>query len=204
MEDFYQELLEQKSDDEVLDFCRKKVIHGIPHVFSDNENDFYSFRKTIANQFNVPFHEVYVVGSAKLGFSPHKYKTFDYDSDIDVAIVSMSLFEQIMEDIRGYQMELRSCRRNVSERELKMYHQFLEYIALGWIRPDKLPISFQIKDLKNNWFDFFESISYGRSEVGNYKVAAGIYKSYYHLEMYLVNGMKELSISKKLQEYVGG
>lgn len=203
MEDFYQELMMQDSDNKILDFCRKKVIHGTPYIFDGKEDGFYAFRKMIANQFQVPFHEIYIVGSAKLGFSPHKQKEFDLNSDVDVAVVSSALFDQIMEVIRGYQMELRGARRKVSESEINLYHQFLEYVAIGWIRPDKLPLSFQISELKNNWFEFFDSISYGRSEVGNYKVAAGVYKSYHHLEMYLVSGMKELRISKVLKESTG-
>ncbi|EGG93512.1 hypothetical protein IMCC1989_1134 [gamma proteobacterium IMCC1989] len=202
MEEFYRELIQQDTDELVLDFCRKKVIHGTPFIFSGREEDFYSFRKLVANQFKVPFHEVYIVGSAKLGFSPHKGRMFDLNSDVDIAIVSGLLFDQIMEIIRGYQMELRNSKRNVSENELGLYHQFLEYVALGWIRPDKLPLSFQIGDLKGKWFEFFESISYGRSVAGNYKVAAGAFKSYHHLEMYLVSGMKDLKTSKILMESV--
>lgn len=71
-----------------------------------------------------------------------------------MAIVSKDLFDQVMETIRGYQMELRSSRRKITERELNLYHQFLEYVALGWIRPDKLPLSFQVSNLKNKWFEF--------------------------------------------------
>lgn len=204
MDKFYSDLLRHDTDVRVLDFCRKRVIHGTPYIFYEREDDYYSFRKSIANHFDVPFHEIYIVGSAKLGFSPHKQKFFDLDSDIDVAIVSGALFDQVMEFIRKYQSELRSSRRSVSERELEMYHQFLEYVALGWIRPDKLPLSFQIRDLKNEWFEFFESISYGRSEVGNYKVAAGVFKSYHHLEMYLLSGMKDLRKSKTIKESTNG
>lgn len=204
MEEFYQDLLEQNGDNKVLDFCRKRVIHGTPHIFYGKEDEYYFFRKSIAIQFNVPFHEIYIVGSAKLGFSPHKQKEFDLDSDVDVAIVSGTLFDQVMELIRRYQMELRGSRRKVSENELEMYHQFLEYVALGWIRPDKLPLSFQIRDLKDKWFEFFESISYGRSEIGNYKVAAGVFKSYHYLEMYLLSGMKDLRNSIVIKDSVNG
>lgn len=200
MEDFVEELLLQTSDDLLLDFCRRKVIHGSPFVFNGDDDAFYFFRKRISNQYSVPFHEIYIVGSAKLGFSPHKGTDFDLDSDIDVAIVSEKLFDEIMESIRTYQMELRKAKNSITERELNLYHDFLEYVAMGWIRPDKLPLSFQIRELKDNWFDFFRDISYGQSEVGNYKVAAGIFKSYHHLEMYLLSGMKELKTAKGLGE----
>lgn len=198
MEEFFNALIEQTSDEKLLDFCRRRVIHGTPYVFHGRENEYYSFRKSIADHFKVHFHEIYIVGSAKLGFSPRKESEFDYDSDIDVAIISRRLFDDIMESIRSYQMELRNSRRAVTEKELGIYHEFLEYVAMGWIRPDKLPHSFHIKDLKNNWFDFFNSISNGKSEVGNYKVAAGVFKSYHHLEMYQSSDLKVILNSKSM------
>jgi hypothetical protein len=200
MESFYQDLQKQSSEKHLLDFCRKRVIHGTPYVFERREDDYYEFRKRISEKFEVSFHEVYITGSAKLGFSYHKDKYFDLDSDIDVAIISSELFEKIMESIRKYQMDLRQARKSITGRELKMYHDFLEYVAIGWIRPDKLPLSFQIKELKNDWFEFFKSISNGKSEVGNYKVNAGVFKNYFHLESYLVNGMAEVRNSLNVGE----
>ena len=98
--------------------------------------------------------------------------------------------------IADYQMQFRKNRTVVRDRELKMYHEFLEYVALGWIRPDKLPISFQMRAFKDDWFDFFRSISNGKSEVGNYQVNAGIFKSYDHLENYTLSGVKDLKRRK--------
>ena len=92
--------------------------------------------------------------------------------------------EEILESIRCYQMKLRKAERSVDEYELQMYHKFLEYVAIGWIRPDQLSLSFQVQDLKNDWFEFFKSISYNQSEVGNYKVSAGVFKSYFHDKQY--------------------
>lgn len=179
------------TDKSLVDLCRRTVLHGTPSVFSGREDDFYSFRKNIAEKFDVSFHEVYIVGSAKLGFSPFKnYKPFDLDSDIDVSIVSRSLFDRFLDEIFRFQMEYRASRKSVTTAEVKLYHQFLEYIALGWMRPDKLPLSFQINDLKTDWFKFFNSMSYGKSEVGNYKVNAGVFKDYRHLEAYTVSGIK--------------
>jgi len=164
-------------------------------VFEGAEDAYYEFRKRIARKFDINFHEVFITGSAKLGFSPHQRKPFDLDSDIDVAIISAELFERIMQSIHGYQMQLRENRRAVHENELGMYHQFLEYGAIGWMRPDKLPTSFRVQEMKREWFDFFKSISYGKSEVGNYKVTAGAFKSYSHLEQYIMSGLRSLRSS---------
>lgn len=200
LNEFYIELETLNDKEKLLDFCRKYVLHGTPFVFKHKDDDFYEFRKRIANNFLIPFHEVYITGSGKLGFSPFKNKIFDYDSDIDVAIISPILFKNIMKGIARYQMQFRNNRTVVRERELKMYHEFLEYVAIGWIRPDKLPISFQMQAVKNNWFDFFQNISYGKSEVGNYKVNAGVFQTHTHLEDYIFSGLKDLHKSCMLRK----
>ena len=200
LEEFNNELEAKDSEESILDFCRKYVLHGTPFVFKNRDDQFYDFRKRIADHFNIPFYEVYITGSAKLGFSPFKDKIFDYDSDIDVALISPKLFDEIMKNIAQYQMQFRKSRAVVRETELNMYHQFLEYTALGWIRPDKLPISFQMKTFKNDWFDFFRNISNGKSEVGNYRVSAGVFKSYAHLEEYALSNLIDIKKSKYLKE----
>jgi hypothetical protein len=192
MQEFLKALAEANSEESLLDFCRRRSLHGTPYVFAGNEDAYYNFRKRIAEKFSINFHEVFITGSGKLGFSPRKKKLFDYDSDIDVAIVSSDLYEQIMSYIQNYQMELRENRRAVSDRELDGYHKFLEYGAIGWMRPDLLPTSFRVKEIKEDWFDFFDSISHGRCEIGNYKVTAGAFKSYAHLEQYTLSGLRSI------------
>lgn len=103
--------------------------------------------------------------------------------------------------INKFQLDYRDARNIPHETEIRKYHDFLEYTALGWIRPDKLPVSFQMRSLKNQWFDFFESLSYGRSEVGNYKVSGGIFKTYEHYEKYIVSGFSNLKKSIEISRY---
>lgn len=198
--DFLVQLKDSGDGDKLLEVCRRHLLHGTPHVFVGREGEFFDFRRRIADKFHVGFHEVFVVGSAKLGFSPYKEKEFDLDSDIDVVIVSDKLFDDFSDQIRIYQGELRRSRRAVSTRELNTYHEFLEYAALGWIRPDKMPLSFTFSSVKDDWFKFFRSISNGKSEVGNFKVAAGIFKSYSHLESYLLEGLIEVYEALRVKE----
>lgn len=197
MDEFLTSLSQIVDDDALLDFCRRRSLHGTPAIFDGNEDAYYGFRKRISNKFGINFHEVFITGSAKLGFSPYKKKPFDYESDIDVAIISIDVYDRIMSSIQDYQMELRENRKAVSYDEIKGYHKFLEYGAIGWMRPDLLPTSFRVDELKSDWFGFFDSISYGKSEVGNYRVTAGAFKSYSHLERYTLSGLR--SLKTKLQ-----
>ncbi|WEP47716.1 hypothetical protein NNQ27_22795 (plasmid) [Cronobacter dublinensis subsp. infanticibi] len=196
---FYNEMNRLTCDDDFIDFTRKKITHGTPHVFHGREDDYYNFRKEIAQKYKSSFHDIHITGSAKLGFSYFKVKEFSFDSDIDTAIVSSSSFDYIMDFIYEFQMLLKRKRLTVTEDELNSYHDFLEYIALGWIRPDLLPKIFNTKSLRDNWFSFFHGLSYGKSTVGNYKVTAGIFKSYEHLEKYTINSL-QLSLRKNSQK----
>lgn len=193
IDDFLRELNQTTNNESLQDFCRKKVLHGIPHVFINREDDYYNFRKEISNQFDISFHEVFITGSGKLGFSPFKNTIFNLDSDIDVALISNKLFDNIMQIISNFQIRLREKKSILTQKDQKKYHIFLEYIALGWIRPDLLPIEWQVtNNLKTQWFDFFESLSHGKSSVGNYKVSAGIFKNHNSFERYTISGFNQI------------
>ena len=72
----------------------------------------------------------------------------------------------------------------MTQEELYSYNIFLQYLIKGWMRPDKLPTKLQLLSMKKEWFEFFKSISYGKSSVGNFKVNGGLFKNYQYMEMY--------------------
>jgi hypothetical protein len=191
-EEFNGTLLLADNPQKRLQFVQKNLFHGTPYVFANRENEYFDFRIKIANKFKIGFHEVFIVGSAKLGFSCYKPTDFSYDSDIDVVLVNEKLFEDFYFKITEYQYQLDRQYKTVDLRELKIYSDFLRYLVKGWMRPDKLPTSFQVNLLKEEWFDFFKSLSYGNSEVGNYKVAAGLFKNYSYLEKYYTRSMEDI------------
>jgi predicted nucleotidyltransferase len=191
-EEFNKALMALSSKEEVLIFARKQIIHGIPFVFNERQDHYFDFRNRISTEYKIGYYEVYVVGSAKLGFSFIKNTNFNMESDIDVAIVNENLFDYFLTKISEFQYQLDKARKPFYGDERDKYSKFLEYIAKGWMRPDLLPISFGIKELKDDWFNFFRSISYNATEVGNHKVNAGLYKNYSYLERYYVNNLVEI------------
>lgn len=192
LENFRMEILEADTSQKKLLFVQKFLFHGIPAVFKNKEEAYFEFRNRIANKFGVGFHEVFIVGSAKLGFSYYKGTEFNYNSDIDVVIVNEKLFEDFYFKIAEYQYQMDQQIKTVDLNETKTYTLFLRYLVKGWMRPDKLPTSFQIDLLKTEWFDFFKSISYNQSEVGNYKVSAGLFKNYEYLEKYYTKSVENV------------
>lgn len=188
----FQALIQQvKEDDAILHLARKYMLHGIPYVFCNNENAYYDFRNRIADHFEISYRDVYIVGSAKLGFSYFRGTPFTLDSDIDVAIVNAALFESYMKCICEFQYEYNKTVRLTYD-EYKKYNKFLSYLAKGWFRADKLPHKDILGEMQDKWFDYFRTLSYGNSEVGNYEVTCGLYKGYFYLEKYITNSIKQL------------
>lgn len=191
MEEFNHLLLETNSEADMLHFIKKYLFHGTPYIFQGREHEYFEFRNRIADNFDIGFHEVFIVGSAKFGFSYLKKTLFNYDSDVDVVIVNEKLFDDYYSKICDYQYQLDRMYKSIDLKEKSTYSGFLRYLVKGWMRPDKLPTSFKADLLKNEWFDFFESISYNKSQVGNYKVAGVLYKNYIYLEKYYLRNMEE-------------
>jgi predicted nucleotidyltransferase len=164
---------------------QKYIIHGTPYIFKDNENKYFDLKHEIATNFNEHFECVRMIGSAKLGFSiaPRKlWRSFSDESDIDIAIISQSIFEQFWIDLYDFNISLTSR----TEKEQKSYRDFLEYLFKGWLRPDLFPFKYL---RKNEWFDFFKSISY---KYGYQKIACAIYYSDDFFEKYHTLNIKNL------------
>lgn len=189
LQNFLDDLKTAVPKGDVGGFSQRTLLHGTPYVFSGREAEYYAFKRRLCDQLDILHTDIFIVGSAKLGFSPIKRTLFTADSDVDVAIVSQALFDRIFELVSTFQYALRSQSVTLGPRQAKGYHRFLCHLVMGWARPDLLPQHGACIDFKSSWFDFFTAISHGRSEVGNYAVSAGVFKSHAHLERYTIDSM---------------
>lgn len=191
IEEFQEKVDNTKTDDELLFITRKYIFHGIPFVFQDREDDYYDFRNEIANNFKIDYRDVIIVGSAKLGYSWFKRTPFSHESDIDVALINTQLFDKFHRSICDFQYKIRHGQIRLTSDEQAEYNKLLRYMAIGWLRPDKIPYQLEYIGRKS-WFDFFNSISYGKRPVGDYKVNAGLFKNNFFFEKYYVNALKSI------------
>jgi len=153
---------------------RKHITFGDCYIL--NHDKHFYLKSHVADHFEIHPNEVLIIGSAKLGFSiaqNKRYRHFSDRSDIDVAIVSARLFDEIWQQVFDYWNDVRYWP----------YEEvFKSNLFRGWIRPDKLPRSEQFP-LQKDWWDFFQEVT--RSGVhGSYKVSARLYKSWHYLETY--------------------
>jgi len=192
IDEFRKELLGTAQDVQLLEFTQRHMLHGTPFVFHDREGDYYNFKRRLCGEFDVTHTEIFIVGSAKLGFSPHKGTLFSLDSDIDLAIVSEDFFSRTSELAAQLEFRIRSQTAFLQQHHWTDYHRYLRYLVIGWMRPDLLPLVDPCVEFKSNWFSFFEEISYGKSEVGNYKVSAGVFRSQRDLERYTLESVSKI------------
>ena len=182
------------------DFISVNILNPIPKVFKGSSKNYLAFRERIAKKFNVDPNHIFLVGSSSMGFSYHKSgKLFDSDSDIDVAIVDEALFEEYSEILSTYHYDIIYHRVPQTRSQQTRYNTFLGYYAVGWLRPDKGTDIMNRHPRVNDWWEYFKSISYNRSEIGDHKVSAGIYKSKKYLLKYqrlnLINLRKSIITS---------
>jgi hypothetical protein len=159
-----------------VEMVSRFVTLGDPVVLSSNEHA--ELKIKISKHFDVHPTSVYVVGSAKLGFSiaPGKrWRVFGETSDIDVAIVSNVLYTNIWHEISSL------LSRDPFIRWPKKA-KYAEYQLHGWMRPDLLPTS-QALQRAGNWFKFFRQLT-AEGCCGPYKISAGLYYDMYFLEQY--------------------
>ena len=170
-----------------IQIVRKHIIFG--ECCELSQQDYFNLRSEVAKNFGLHPNEVFVVGSAKLGFSvapKNRYREFCDDSDIDIALVSSKLFDEYWNHVFNFK------KKNPYWNE----HKFVNYLFQGWIRPDKLPPS-KLFSLRKDWWDFFQRMT-SSGRYGNYKIAGGLYQSYFFLENYQRIGIQECK--KKLGE----
>jgi hypothetical protein len=193
LEDYRAELLKLSTDIERTTFIQRNFFNGTPYVFQFRDGDYFDFSKRIADNFNISYTDVNIVGSSRFGFSPYKFTEFSYESDIDVTICNENLFEQYFELISDYTYKIRFREIFLRKDQYNQYVKFLKYFSTGWMRPDLLPSNtVEFVEMRERWDDFFKKISYGKSEVGNYKVKVGLFKNQAYAEKYYKSSLAQL------------
>lgn len=170
-----------------LDVVRRHIIYGSCFALLDEQ--YYKLRRSASDEFDVHPNEIVVVGSGKLGFSvaPGKMlRPFGDHSDIDLAIVSPTLFDEAWQSVFQYSR----TGGYWPDRD-----RFCSYLLQGWIRPDKLPPE-KTFEFGRRWWTFFRNIS-ATGEFGPYKVRGALYRSWTFLEGYHEDNIAQFSRTVK-------
>ena len=169
------------------EIVRKHITFGESRILQPNS--YLELKSVVADHFKIHPNEVLIVGSAKLGFSISedlpkgkvRYRTFSDSSDIDVAIISPKLFDDIWKLLFDF-VENKNFWSKQKE--------FTNYHFQGWMRPDMLPITPRFDFTQTMWWDFFNNLT-STQKFGPYKIRGGLYRDWHFLEKYQIKSVEQ-------------
>ncbi len=145
----------------------------------------------LAAAYSVADSEVtlHVVGSAKLGFAIAekrlqgggflpRYRPFGPYSDIDIAVISPPIFNQIWHELALHVNEQPWMPTRLGT--------LGDYLVYGWLRPDKFPRRLLRCDL---WWDTFHRLS-AEARFGR-PVRGALFYSDAHMKMYYARAVRD-------------
>ncbi|QBF27620.1 hypothetical protein EXN22_18715 [Pseudomonas tructae] len=157
-------------------------------------------RKSIAEVtgINIKDNEIYVVGSAKLGFGLHQktkrdgeilpaFRPFNADSDIDIAFASAELFDMVWQEVSTFAFSQTRFPARINK--------LGDYLVYGWLRPDHFPRDTRLLNY-DRWNDKVRSL--GRDQLlGRRKISGALYRNVEFVTKYQARG---INTCKKLLE----
>jgi hypothetical protein len=174
-----------------FDFLLDEVLLASEAVHVSPDNIAF-LKQTISVAFGIKSEvRVWIVGSAKLGFSISekraegvvlpRYRTFSSASDIDVAIICNEIFELLWHELSAY-----AHRAQPFPWDSK---RLGDYLVCGWFRPDHFPGYAHLRYC-DTWWNVFRRLS-ADIRYGRRKVRGGLYADVEHLKRYLNRSLSE-------------
>lgn len=164
----------------------------------------------ISSSFGVKPSEVFIIGSAKLGYSlsPKKlFREFDKNfqetrkikdkSDIDIAIISDILFFNLQKKFYDFSDSFRLKWQNnefykYKSNQIELEHSFYKYNYKGWFRIDFKPSGFEV--CKNSTY---EELKKDVSNISGRKLGIAIYQNKYFFQNYHCDNISRLKLKLK-------
>lgn len=164
------------------------------------EEDIEFVRSTLAGTFRCDSGvEIWIVGSAKLGFSTiekrekdgtirPRYRPFSPSSDIDIAVVSNGIFTPIWDELSAFSHQNSRFPWNSG--------RLGDYLVCGWLRPDHFPQGVRLRKC-DDWWDTFRAMS-ADHRFGRRKVSGGLFASVDHLRQYYLRSLNDCLHAERL------
>ena len=194
----------------VEEFCRRIADRDLDYLLDEvlladsaahvKGPDINYLQVAIAAKFGVVAEDVrvYVVGSAKLGFSIieknkngailPRYRAFSAESDIDVAVVSPLVFSLIWNELS---MHAHRVPRLPWDSGV-----LGDYLVCGWLRPDHFPVRSRLRRC-DDWWDLFRNLS-SDARYGRRRVRGGLFHSDEQMKQYLSRALNECVVAESL------
>lgn len=174
-----EDLLLASEFDRILDDF---LFRGLPFSFSEQPTIHRAMVRDLSRGLKVPEQDICVVGSARIGFSLSPFKfgvPFNQSSDLDIVVVSSSLFDPSWTDILTNRHVPWSSLRKTTRNRLNE-HRENHYIYNGWITPHFVA---EALGIGAQWLDTFNGLS--RIPVLSTRPVSGrLYRTWDHARFY--------------------
>jgi len=136
----------------------KKIYFSTPtFAFEGDCEKQYKIINEISIRFGIPYYNIHIAGSAKLGVSLHKRTSFTKNSsDLDVAIIDRDLFiklsEKIYKETRSFSNMSNFIRDN---KGISHGDKYKTYLQKGIVMTQYMPAG----ETKKEWDTFFRNLS---------------------------------------------
>lgn len=175
----FEEQLKKRPIDWIID---NHLFNGTP-FYSMNQPDVHArMMSAVSDGLQIPQGDICVVGSARVGFSlsPNKFgEQFNQFSDIDVLVVSTSIFDESWLDMLSYRRKGKAVLRSSTKRRLKD-HREKHFVYKGWIYPDSVV---EVLEIGHQWLRTFSGLS-RIPELSSRSITARLYRTWDHAKIY--------------------
>jgi hypothetical protein len=199
------------TDDTGLEaFVDAELLDGVPHIFGSDAHELEQLRKYIGGGLGVPPHDVYVIGSAKTGFSlaPDTYFRPLLDkSDVDVVVIHAGLFDFAWQTfLRWHYHLIGAGDKRPIEADAGWAADRRREVWKGWFEPHhwrlrpaggvvlSVPEALKpAREFSTTWFTTFTSLGgYRHAEIAGRDVKGRLYRTAEHLRIYHAHGLRLL------------
>jgi hypothetical protein len=173
-------------------FVDEQLFFVPPYAFRGNSAEYPEFRRELADKLAVTLEEIELVGSGRLGFSlnpEHLLKRFDRKSDLDVVIVSSSIFDEAWCELIDHATDPVFAQ----EEERRRFKKTKENFFQGYLRPDHLP---RATSLAKEWFPQLSS-RFSSQVAGRHEVKAWLFKSRRHASAFYAEHLGRVQANLK-------
>lgn len=177
-------------------FVSLYIFESIPQIFNGDLDNWVHWKSSLGEKIEVDPRDIVLTGSAAVGYSLNpskKFKRFDYNSDIDLGIVSNHHFDLAWRYLRHRRVEWLTISRAIKDaiKDHKSNYVFSGTIAADRILP-LLPFGIQ-------WQKALDDMSKSAPTAGR-EIKLRIYKDFECLRYYQCNSVRsarELALATK-------
>ena len=185
--------------EDIEDIVRGVVFDGLPHVFEGAPEAWQDLRARVAGGLDCQEDDILVIGSAKMGYSlaPRKFgQPFTDHSDIDVIVISATLFDEIWLSVIRWHYRRRyrlppSDRLWDQQRRGDLYWGYLNPTGFQYRGLSRSRQLQPAKRVSVTWFNVFQALGRIPTFAGR-RVGGRLYRSWDHAVSYHDHGLRQL------------